>query len=208
MERGDWDRRYETEDLVWKADPNRFVVEETSGLEPGRALDLACGEGRNTIWLAERGWDATGIDFSAVALSKARRHAEARGVRVEWIEADVRTWAPESTFDLVLLCYVQLPEDERRAVHRAAAAAVAESPGARLLVVAHDRENVSAGVGGPQDTAVLSTAEEVAADIEGLGLAVERAERVRRPVTTETGTADALDLLVRAVRPGSPLRRP
>lgn len=200
MDRTDWDRRYEGEELLWRADPNRFVAEETADLEPGRALDLACGEGRNAIWLAERGWAATGVDFSGVALSKARHIAESRFVHVDWIEADVRTWTPEPVYDLVVLSYVQLPAEERRAVHRAAAAGVRDHPGARLLVVAHDRGNLTGGVGGPQEPAVLSTAEEVVADLEGSGLQIERAEQVRRPVETVNGTADALDLLVRAVR--------
>ena len=62
---------------------------EAAGLTPGRALDVACGEGRNAVWLAEQGWQATGVDFSDVALDKARGLAEARGVEVEWVQADV-----------------------------------------------------------------------------------------------------------------------
>src|SRR5215217_7896374 len=71
----DWDRRYAEPRLVWSAEPNRFVVEEVADLPPGRALDLACGEGRNALWLAARGWDVTGVDFSGVAVGKARRMA-------------------------------------------------------------------------------------------------------------------------------------
>ncbi len=56
MERAEWDRRYEGSELLFTARPNRFLVAETEGLSPGRALDLACGEGRNAVWLAERGW--------------------------------------------------------------------------------------------------------------------------------------------------------
>ena len=54
MSRERWDERYGTEELIWKAEPNRFLVEELDGLAPGRALDLACGEGRNALWLAAR----------------------------------------------------------------------------------------------------------------------------------------------------------
>ena len=63
------------QELVWSAEPNRFLVAEVVDLSPGRALDLACGEGRNAIWLAEQGWTVTGVDFSNVALDKARRLA-------------------------------------------------------------------------------------------------------------------------------------
>ncbi len=199
MEREDWDRRYAVDELIWRAEPNRFLVEATADLTPGSALDVACGEGRNAVWLAEQGWRATGVDFSPVALDKARRLAASRGVDVEWIEADVRSWVPPRSFDLVILMYLQLPAAQRRAVYRTFAGVVAA--GGHLLVVGHDTENLTAGVGGPQDPSVLFSAGDVVDSIEGSGLRVERAEQVRRPVTTEEGEVDALDALVRAVRP-------
>jgi len=200
MDREEWDRRYEGTDLLWRAEPNRFFAEEASDLPAGTMLDLACGEGRNAIWLAERGWNATGVDFSAVALTKARRLAAERGVDVEWVQADVRRWEPTTTFDLVAVFYLQLPAAERRSVYRTAAGAVGAAPGSRLVVVAHDLENLTDGAGGPQDPDVLFTVADVLADIEGSGLVAERAEQVRRPVETESGTLDAIDVLVRAVR--------
>ncbi|MDA8315586.1 MAG: class I SAM-dependent methyltransferase [Actinomycetota bacterium] len=199
MEREEWDRRYAGDDLLWRAEPNMFLVAETADLEPGTVLDVACGEGRNAVWLAERGWKATGVDFSAVALAKARHLATARGVEVEWIEADVRTWVPPGSFDLVVLMYVQLPSAERRAVYRTFAGAVA--PGGHLLVVGHDTENLTSGIGGPQHPDVLFSAADVVEDIEGSGLLIERAQQVRRPVATDEGEFDALDALVRALRP-------
>ena len=106
MDSNVWDERYAGDDLVWSAEPNRFLVAEVETLPPGRALDLACGEGRNAVWLAERGWDVTGVDFSKVGLDKARRLADARGVSVHWELADVTEYmpAPES-FDLVIVMY-------------------------------------------------------------------------------------------------------
>ncbi len=204
MEREDWDLKYAGDELLWRAEPNRFLVEATGDLRPGSVLDVACGEGRNAIWLAERGWRATGVDFSAVALAKARRLAAGRGVEVDWVEADVRTWAPDGQFDLVVLFYLQLPSSERRAVQRAFAEAVA--PGGHLLVVGHDMENLTAGIGGPQDPDVLFDAADVVSSVEGSGLVVERAVQVRRPVATDAGDVDALDALVRAVRPSDQSR--
>lgn len=202
MEREEWDRRYAGDDLLWKAEPNRFLVDQTADLGPGRALDLACGEGRNAIWLAGRGWHATGVDFSGVALAKARRLAAQRGVDVEWVEADVRSWRPATTFDLVIVFYLQLPAEERTPAFKMAAGAVAARPGSRLLVVAHDLENLTKGVGGPQEASVLFTADDVLSDIDGSGLVPERAFQARRPVETDEGERDALDVVVRAVRPG------
>jgi ubiquinone/menaquinone biosynthesis C-methylase UbiE len=84
-----WEERYGTEELIWKAEPNRFLVEELEAVPPGRALDVACGEGRNAVWLALKGWRVTGADFSRSALAKAQRLATDRGVEVTWVEADV-----------------------------------------------------------------------------------------------------------------------
>ena len=82
LKREDWDARYAGSLLLWTAEPNRFLVAEADGLRPGRALDLASGEGRNAVWLAERGWRVTAVDFSPVALAKARALAARRGVDV------------------------------------------------------------------------------------------------------------------------------
>lgn len=199
MEREDWDGKYAGDELLWRAEPNRFLVGATADLAPGTVLDVACGEGRNAIWLAEHGWTATGVDFSAVALAKARRMAASRGVDVEWIEADVRSWVPAGNFDLVVLLYLQLPRAERHAVYGAFAGKVA--PGGHLLVVGHDSENLISGYGGPQEPDVLFSAADVVESIGGSGLRVERAEQLRRPVETDDGQVDALDALVRAVRP-------
>lgn len=194
MEREDWNRRHGEAGPLFGVDPNRFLVAEVEGLAPGRALDLACGAGRNAVWLAERGWTVTGVDFSDVALENGRGLAAERGVEVEWVRADVREWTPPvAAYDLVAILYLQIPVDERRIVHGRAAAAVA--PGGTVLVVGHDRENLVSGTGGPQDVRVLLDAEEVAGDLDGL--AVEKAERVLRPVD---GERNAIDTLVRARR--------
>lgn len=199
MDREGWDRRYAGRELVWTSDANRFLIDEVDGLAPGRALDLACGEGRNAVWLAERGWKATGVDFSTVGLEKARQLAEARGVRAEWIAADLLDYRPEpSAFELVIVFYLQVPEAQRTPILRAAAGAVAS--GGTFLLVAHDSSNIAEGHGGPQEPAVLYTAEDVSRDLEGTGLRIKRAERVRRPVQTSEGERIALDALVRAFR--------
>ena len=197
MEREDWDRRYRGTELVWTAQPNRFVVQELHGLLPGRALDLGSGEGRNAVWLAEAGWQVTAVDFSPVALDKARRLAQAHGVTVDWILEDLRDYQPApGASDLVLVAYLHLLPVERAAVLAGAAAALA--PHGTLLVIGHDQANLTHGVGGPQDPAVLYTPEAIVAELDGL--TVHRAERVRRPVDTAPEPGVAVDTLVRATR--------
>jgi SAM-dependent methyltransferase len=197
MEREDWNARHGEAGLLFGADPNRFLVAEVAELPPGRALDLACGSGRNAVWLAARGWKVTGVDFSDVALAQARALAAERGVEVEWVEGDLLDWEPgEPAYDLVAVLYLQLPADERRTVLARAAAAV--TSGGTVLVVGHDLENLNGGHGGPKDPAVLFTPADVAAELPGLQ--IEKAERVLRPVRTEGGEVQAIDALVRARR--------
>lgn len=197
--RADWNARYAGSELLWTAEPNRRFASEVEGLEPGRALDLACGEGRNAVWLAERGWRVTGVDFSDVALAKAEQLASSRGVEVTWVLADVLDYAPNpGAFGLVAVLYLHVPHEELAHVLRTAVDAVGAD--GTLVVLGHDTTNLSEGHGGPRDASVLFTPEDVVPHLEGL--VVERAERVLRTVALEEGEATAIDALVVARRPG------
>ena len=196
MRREDWDRRYAAVENLWAVKPNRFLVAEVAGLTPGRALDLACGEGQNATWLASLGWTVLGVDYSEVAISKGRTRAERDGVHVELVCADLVTYEPEvSAFDLVLVLYLHIPGHERGPVFERAAAAVA--PGGTFVFVGHDLTNLAEGVGGPSDPGLLCTPDEIASELPGLE--IEKAERVLRDVAGEE--RDAIDALVRARRP-------
>jgi len=196
--REDWNARYAAAELLWTAEPNRRFASEVEDLEPGRALDLACGEGRNAVWLAERGWRTTGVDFSDVALAKAERLAASRGVEVEWVLADVLEHEPErGAFELVAVLYLQLPHEQLAEVLHTSIGALA--PGGALVVLGHDTTNLTHGHGGPRDASVLFTPEDVVPHLERL--VVERAEKVPRTVPLEDGEATAIDALVRARRP-------
>jgi SAM-dependent methyltransferase len=200
MDQTAWDERYAGPELVWGAGPNRFVAEELAALPPGRAIDLGTGEGRNAIWLAERGFTVTAVDFSRVGLARAAGLAAERGVSVDWVHADLLDYQPTpGGYDLVLIAYVQLPADSLTALARAAAAGLA--PGGTLLAVGHDRDNLAHGHGGPKDLSVLWTPEAVTAGLGGL--TVQRAGPVVRTVATPDGDRTAIDTLVRATRAGS-----
>jgi SAM-dependent methyltransferase len=195
-----WDKRYEGGELVWGAGPNRFLVEQVANLRAGTALDVACGEGRNAIWLAEQGWQVAGVDFSSVGLEKARRLALERGVAVDWLQGDLTTWIPPKEYDLVVVMYLHLPADTRHRVFVQMAKSVAV--GGTMLVVGHDISNLTDGYGGPQDRTVLYGPDDVVADLEGT-LEIERAERVDRWVEGPAGKARAIDVLVRGRRRGA-----
>ncbi len=199
-ERAMWNARYAEKDFVWTVTPNRFLVAEAADLKPGRALDLAAGEARNAVWLAEQGWTALAVDFSDVGLEKGRQLAAARKVedRVAFEVADLNDYVPEKgAFDLVAVFYLQMPQGRLVPILKRAAEAVA--PGGTLLLVAHDSTNLANGYGGPQNPDMLYTAAEVVAALGDM-LEIEKAGPVDRIVETDSGTRTAIDCLVRARR--------
>lgn len=196
MDAAAWDARYRSAPLVWSAEPNRLFAELTADLPPGRALDLAAGEGRNAVWLAGRGWQVTALDFSPVALDKGRRRARADGVEVDWVTADVTTTPfARRAYDLVAVLYLHLPAAVLADVLSRAAGAVAA--GGTLLVLGHDRDNLSRGTGGPQQPDLLYTTDELRSC--AAGLEVVRLDQVERRVEDAT----AVDTLLLATLPGS-----
>ncbi|GAA5118517.1 class I SAM-dependent methyltransferase [Haloechinothrix salitolerans] len=199
MRSEDWDEKFAASEFLFTERPNQTVVTETIDLKPGAALDLACGQGRNAVWLAEQGWHVTAVDFSRVGLDRARELAEARGVDVTYIGADVVSWQPPvRAFDLVLISYLQLPWDQLKTVLATATKALA--PGGTLLIVGHDVDNIERGYGGPPDPAVLYDVRRIAAELAALD--VETARRVDRVVDTDIGPMTAIDTLVKATARG------
>ncbi len=190
-----WDERHAAREPIEDREPDATLVEEVGSLAPGRALDLGTGDGRNAVWLARQGWAVTGVDFSAVALERARDLAGRAGVTVDWQFQDLLAWTPPArAFDLVCLVFIQLPEDERKVVYARAAEAVA--PGGSLLVVAHHPDNLANGAPGPRDPAVLFGAEDLTPYLAGLD--VVRAAAIDRP--RDDGLV-AVDAVLHGVRP-------
>jgi SAM-dependent methyltransferase len=111
MDLADWDERFRKEadgTAEHESAPNPLLVEVTRGLGPGRALDLACGTGRNALWLAQQGWSVTAVDGSAVAIDILRSRARRLGVTIDAQVADLEaagfTIAP-ACYDLIAMCY-------------------------------------------------------------------------------------------------------
>lgn len=195
-----WDARYADADLVWGNEPNQFVRAQCETLAVGVAVDLACGEGRNALWLARLGWQVTGVDYSAVAIERAGILAAQVGARVAsrltWRVDDVATMQLRAeSVDLALVSYVHLPAGQRSSLMLRAALAV--RPGGHVIVVGHDRRNLREGVSGPQDERLLYDPLELRSLFAGIP-----ATRVDVAETVERHTADgvALDTLVRVRR--------
>ncbi len=209
MDAASWDERYAEAELVWSAGPNQFVEQALADLPPGRALDLACGEGRNARWLAGLGWQVTAMDFSPVAIEKGRRLADQLpdqpANQIDWQVGDALGTPLPAGLDLVVIAYLHVPAAERTTVMRRAFAALA--PGGHLFVIGHDTTNLTEGTGGPPDPTVLYTAADVLDDLGDEALEVVRAERVARVVqgVDEHGSeGTAWDVLVHVRRPDRP----
>jgi len=193
-----WNDKYAETELLWSAGPNQFVETFCRDLPTGRAIDLAAGEGRNAVWLAEQGWEATAVDFSDVGIAKAEQMAASRGVSINAVVADLTEYVPTpGGYDLVVVAYLHVPPGERTLMLRRAAEAVA--PSGRLLLIAHDLSNIEHGHGGPQDPTVLPTPEDIVSDI-GSELTIDCAKVIDRMVETESGSVAAKDTYVEAHR--------
>ncbi|MBA2560752.1 MAG: NAD(P)/FAD-dependent oxidoreductase, partial [Propionibacteriales bacterium] len=149
FEQSDWDERYRSTPAVWSGDPNPQLVAEATELPAGSALDIGSGEGADAIWLAERDWRVTALDFSTVALQRAAEHAASASPqtaeRIDWRHADLRDWAPDgNTYDLVSSQFMHLPDGGMTGVVARLAQAVA--PGGTLLVVGHHPSDAATGL--------------------------------------------------------------
>ncbi len=197
-----WNRRYAAAPTVWSREPNARLVKEVQDLPAGRVLDAACGEGRNALWLASRGWAVTGIDFSSVAIDKAQERSDREAVSVDWQVADLAEVDLEpASYDLVIVLYLHTGADERERWLPKLIEATA--PGGTFLYLGHDPRNIEEGHGGPQDPALLPNAAAISALLPGFDL--DAATVIERAVDEDPGHGRpgpgvALDTLVRARR--------
>ncbi|MFD1322785.1 FAD-dependent oxidoreductase [Micromonospora sonneratiae] len=180
FEEAAWEERYRSRPAIWSGRPNPQLVAEAAGLTPGRALDVGCGEGADAVWLADRGWQVTGVDISATALERGAAHAAAAGAqiadRIEWTRADLRQQPPaEGAYDLVSAQFMHLPGDARRELFTRLAAAVAF--GGTLLIVGHHPSDLRTTAHRMHFPDMMFTGEEVAASLD--------------PTTWEVVSADA-----------------
>ena len=163
-----WDQRFAGAAYAYGEAPNAFLASLAGTFARGqRALVPGDGEGRNGVFLAELGLAVETLDLSAEGVAKARRLAEAHGVRLDARQADVLGWDwPVGVFDVIVLLYLHLSETERRFVHARALAAL--KAGGRIVLEAFTplqlERQQSGARGGPRDAALLYRAEDLRAD--------------------------------------------
>jgi len=164
-----WEERYSSSPAIWSGNPNVRLVEVAGELSPGDALDVGSGEGADAIWLADRGWQVTGLDISSVALDRAAGHAAQAGsdvaARTSWQQGDLLEWEPGvEVYDLVSAQYIHLPREILQQVHRRLAAAVRR--GGLLLIVGHHPSDMETSMGRPKVQEMFFTADDLATELD------------------------------------------
>lgn len=197
-----WEERYAGSARVWSDRVNRVLADVAGSLAPGRALDLGCGEGADVVWLAGRGWEATGVDISPTAIGRAVAAAEAAGLdhgRARFVVADLAA-IPVGVYDLVSASFLHSPvELSREDILRKAMTWVA--PGGHLLITSHAGFPPWADVSHGHEHRFLSPQEELdQLDLDAKEWDVVAAETRVREVTTPDGETSALDDVVVLIR--------
>jgi SAM-dependent methyltransferase len=190
--RAQWDAEWAKHHPDDGADADGVLVAEVSGLEPGTALELACGEGASAVWLATQGWQVTAVDFSDVAVDRGRTAAREAGVTVDFVVSDVRSYQPNGVFDLVMVFYLHLAGSEQAEFVRKLSGLV--TPGGTLLYVGHDPSDedmtqMGLAVPGPNEVTELL-----------VGFEIDRADITPRQLSFDSETWDVQDVIVRARR--------
>ncbi|MCS4534585.1 class I SAM-dependent methyltransferase [Neisseria montereyensis] len=163
-----WDERYQTEEYVFGTEPNEFIAR----IEPylpseGKALDLATGEGRNGIFLAQHGLDVEGVDMSAKGLEKAQNLADEKGVRFHTRLADITAmeW-PSEYYEIVTSVFCHFTEPVRTRTMQKIVGSL--KPGGLFAGVFYHPDQIGYGTGGPSDPAMLGTLTEMQQALSGL----------------------------------------
>jgi SAM-dependent methyltransferase len=168
-----WDERYRQDGFAFGTEPNDFLSDTADRLPAGDVLCLGEGEGRNAVFLAERGYCVTAVDASSVGLDKTRRLAASRGVEVETVAADLEDYQlGVDRWDGIVSIFCHLPPNLRRRVHGGLAAAL--RPGGVFVMEAYTPAQLELGTGGPPVAELLYNPTEVFRELEGLELVIAR----------------------------------
>ena len=163
----DWDKRYASEEFSFGTQPNDLLVEASSFLpEGGHVVSLGEGEGRNGVWLAERGFRVTAIDGSAVGLAKATQLAASRGVEMETVVGDLAEVTLPQDADVIVSIFCHLPSALRRTLYPRAKDAL--RPGGIVIFEAYHPDQLAFATGGPSDVDMLVRLEELQHEWEGM----------------------------------------
>jgi len=193
-----WDERYGTSSYFYGTEPNDFLRERHGAIAAGGSiLSLGEGEGRNAVFLAERGYRVVAVDQSSKGLEKARRLASAKRVEIDTIVADLDAYQIEpQRWDGIVSIWCHLPSTLRAAVHRQVVTGL--RPGGAFLLEAYTPNQIGYGTGGPKSVDLLPTLVQLRQELAGLDFihALE-AERVVHEGAGHTGLSATVQVIAR-----------
>jgi SAM-dependent methyltransferase len=175
-----WNQRYSKEEYVYGVTPNDFLKQNAHLMPKGRVLCVADGEGRNSVYLTEQGWEVTAVDISEAGVAKGRALAESRNVAVDAQVADIMD------FDLGIECwsgvvsiFAHMPKTVRRDLHKCLIDAL--SPGGIFILEAYTPDQIGRGTGGPGNAEMMMTAADLQRELAPLEI-IHSLETVREIV--------------------------
>jgi SAM-dependent methyltransferase len=201
MDKAFWDSKYSVDEYVYTKDVNRFVKEHLSDLTPGKMIDLAGGEGRNTVFFAEQGWQAENIDLSPVGLVKCEKLAKEREVQELVFTTNASALDFESKLapvDLGLVAYLQIPQADLAVAIKRLVDNL--KPGGVFFGVWHALENLKDGFGGPQNPDVLPSESSMMSLLSSLPLEIAFVTNRDGQVQTKEGLKPSITLTAMATK--------
>ena len=201
MDEAYWNSKYSVDEYVYTKDVNRFVKESCSELSPGKMIDLAGGEGRNTVFFAEKGWQAENIDLSSVGLAKCETLAAERNVSdlVFTTNASALDFVSKlAPVDLGVCAYLQIPQDQLTVAITRLVDNI--KPGGVFFGVWHALENLKDGFGGPQNPDFLPSEESMTALLSSLPLEIKFVTNRDGQVQTKEGLKPSITLTAMAIK--------
>jgi SAM-dependent methyltransferase len=195
---GFWDERYSEKGYAYGTEPNDFVRDHAAAIpHGGRVLCIGEGQGRNAVFLAQRGFVVTAMDQSPIGLNGAKALSREKGVQIETIAADLEdfTIAP-AAWQAIVSVFVHLPPALRRTVHTRVVAGLA--PGGALLFEAYAPKQLEHTTGGPEDAERMPGLDVLKEELAGLDFEIAReVERVVQEGRYHTGRAATVQILGR-----------
>lgn len=162
-----WEERYRADAYLYGTEPNTFLADHVEVLPRGSALCLAEGEGRNAVFLARRGLDVHSVDLTESGVAKTRRLAEAHGVQVGAVVADLSTHdIGRDRWDGIVSIFAHMPPNVRRDLHARVVAAL--KPGGVFLLEAYTPDQIGRGTGGPAVPEMTMSLELLRDELPGL----------------------------------------
>lgn len=175
-----WDQRYSAEKYAYGKEPNEFLAEVVPGLPPGRSLCLGAGEGRNVVYLAQKGYKALAVDFSEAGRQKAEKLAEERGVKIEYIISDLAGYSIQpNSFNVITAIFCHVPPVLRRRLHTQVVRGLKQ--GGVFILEAYTAGQLKYNTGGPKNIDLLMSIEQLKIELAGLQVshAVEKVRPMR-----------------------------